>query len=58
MIKVGKQVKWEIMFICFSSNEKRKYKVTRRLPGMSVAKTKIFSSKKMARKQFREWLKY
>jgi len=34
----------------------KKYKVTRRLPEMLVAETKIFRSKEEAKKQFDEWL--
>ena len=33
-----------------------KNKVTRRLPELSVAETKMFSSKEEAKKQFNEWL--
>lgn len=38
-------------------NNKKKFKVTRRLPNLSVAETKIFNSKEEAKKQFEEWLK-
>tara|TARA_Y100000034_G_C6833279_1_gene376330 strand:- start:46 stop:177 length:132 start_codon:yes stop_codon:yes gene_type:complete len=31
------------------------YKVTRRLPELDVAETKIFPTKKDAKKQFEEW---
>jgi len=33
-----------------------KYKVTRRIPELSVAETKVFSSKERAKEQFEEWL--
>jgi len=33
-----------------------KYKVTRRIPELSVAETKIFNSKEEAKQQFEEWL--
>jgi hypothetical protein len=35
----------------------KKYKVTRRLPELLVAETKVFKSKKKANRQFDEWLK-
>ncbi len=38
-------------------NSKTKYKVTRRLPELGIAETKIFFNKKKAKKQFRKWLK-
>ena len=34
----------------------KKYKVTRRIPEMSVAETKVFRTKEEAKKQFNEWL--
>ena len=38
-------------------NGKPKFKVTKRLPHMSVAETKFFDSKEKAKEQFDEWLK-
>ena len=35
----------------------KKFKVTRRLPEMSVAETKVFATKKKAKRLFDEWLK-
>ena len=49
--------KWEISIIELENKEGKKYKVTRRLPEMSVAETKIFDSKEKAIMQFNEWLK-
>ena len=49
--------KWEVSIIEFEENGKKKYKVTKRMPEMSVAETKIFDSKEEAKKQFDEWLK-
>jgi len=49
--------KWEISIIKFQSNTGAKFKVTRRLPEMLVAKTKIFKSKKKAKMLFEKWLK-
>ena len=34
----------------------KRYKVTRRIPELSVAETKIFNSKEKAKLQFEEWL--
>lgn len=58
LIKTKKHTrkKWEISIIELKENGK-KYKVTRRLPELLVAETKIFKSKKKAKKQFEEWLK-
>lgn len=50
------QKKWEISIMEIESKEGKMYKVTRRMPGMLVAETKIFTSKEKARKQFNEWL--
>jgi len=49
--------RWEISIIELENDIGKKYKVTRRLPDLSVAGTKIFKSKEKARKQFDEWLK-
>ena len=48
--------KWEVSIIELENGE-RKYKVTRRIPELSVAETKVFSSKEDAKKQFDDWLK-
>lgn len=49
--------KWEIPIIEVEDQFGKKYKVTRRLPDLSVAETKVFRSKEEAKKQFEEWLK-
>lgn len=49
--------KWEISIIEIENHIGKKYKVTRRLPEMSVAETKVFRSKEEAKEQFDEWLK-
>jgi len=46
--------KWEVSIIELKKNGKKKYKVTRRMPDMSVAETRIFSSKGEAMKQLDE----
>ena len=49
--------KWEVSIMEIQNHKGRKYKVTRRLPELTVAETKIFTTKKKAKKQFDEWLK-
>lgn len=48
--------KWEISILEMQKDGKIFYKVTRRLPEMSVAETKVFSSLKEAKAQLEEWL--
>ena len=48
--------KWEVSIIEFENTIGKKYKVTRRIPEMSVAETKVFRSKQDAKNQFEEWL--
>ena len=48
--------KWESTIKEFKSNKRKKYKVTRRMPELHVAETKVFHSKKKALKQLQEWL--
>ena len=48
--------KWEVTIMEYQDETGTKYKVTRRIPEMSVAETKIFSSKEKAKRQFEEWL--
>ena len=49
--------KWEISIIELENKRGKKYKVTRKLPYLLIAETKMFRSKKKAKKQFEEWLK-
>ncbi len=49
--------KWEVSFIEFKDNKRKKFKITRRIPELTVAETKIFKSKHQALKKFKEWLK-
>ena len=49
--------KWEVSIMEIKDEQGTKFKVTRRLPEMAVAETKIFRSKKRAKKLFYEWLK-
>jgi len=46
--------KWEISIMELQDHVGRKFKVTRRLPEMSVAETKIFTNKKKAKRLFDE----
>ena len=60
MIKMDKKhpiKNWEVSIIEIENHIGKKYKVTRRIPDMSVAETKVFRSKQDAKKQFDEWLK-
>ena len=49
--------KWEISLVELHGQGRKRFKVTRRLPEMSVAETKVFSSKKKAKQLLNEWLK-
>lgn len=49
--------KWEVSIIALQNKTGKKFKVTRRLPELSVAETKIFKGEKKAKKKFDEWLK-
>ncbi|HLC65757.1 MAG TPA: hypothetical protein VJI46_06570 [Candidatus Nanoarchaeia archaeon] len=57
MIKKHKIKKWEVSIMELQSRVGKKFKVTRRVPEMSVAETKTFNSKRKAKKKFDEWLK-
>jgi len=48
--------KWEVQITEFENGAGKKYKVTKRMPELSVAETKIFKTKEEAMKQFDEWL--
>ena len=39
------------------SGNNKKFKVTRRIPELSISETKIFTGKEKAKRQFYEWLK-
>ena len=47
---------WEVSIIEIKDSEGIKYKVTRRIPEMLVAETKIISDKQKAIELFNEWL--
>jgi len=49
--------KWEISFIELQNYAGKRFKVTRRIADLPVAETKLFKSKKSAKKQFDDWLK-
>ena len=48
--------KWEVSIIELKLNGKTKYKITKRIPEMSVADTRVFDSKEDAIRQLEEWL--
>ena len=47
---------WEVSIIELENNIGKKYKVTRKIPELSVSETKIFRSKQKAKEQLEEWL--
>ena len=47
---------WEVTIKEFQSKKGKRYKVTRRMPEMKVADTKMFKNKEEALRQFNEWL--
>jgi hypothetical protein len=49
--------KWEVSISEFQYQGGKKFKVTRKLPELSVAETKVFTTKKKAKELFDEWLK-
>jgi hypothetical protein len=58
MTKIRKAInhRWEVSIIKLEEQGKTKYKVTRRLPELTVAETQIFNSREEAQLQFEEWL--
>ena len=48
--------KVEISIIELENTIGKKYKVTRRIPELSISETKVFRSKEQAKKQFDDWL--
>lgn len=48
--------KWEVSIIELKGSKRKRYKVTRRMPQLKVAETKVFISKKKALAQLQEWL--
>ena len=55
--KIYSRKSWEMSFIELKNTKGKKYKVTRRMPSLKVAETKVYISKKAAKKQFDGWLK-
>ncbi|MBU0929534.1 MAG: hypothetical protein KJ623_00490 [Nanoarchaeota archaeon] len=47
---------WEVSIIELKDDIGIKFKVTRRIPKLSVSETKMFKTKEEAKKQFDEWL--
>jgi hypothetical protein len=48
--------KWEVSIIELQNGVGKRYKVTRKIPELSVSETKFFRSKKTAIQKFNEWL--
>ena len=48
-------MKWVASLKAFRTNGKKLFKVTRRLPDLSVAETKVFNAQEEALQQFIEW---
>lgn len=48
-------IKKEVSIIEFRDNGK-KFKVTKRIPDMSISETELFDTKEEALRQFEEWL--
>jgi hypothetical protein len=48
---------WEVTIKELEGDLGTMYKVTRRMPAISVAETRIFYTKELALKQFMSWLK-
>lgn len=48
--------KWKISCIELQNGKGKKYKVTRRIPEISISETRMFRSKKKAQAQLQEWL--
>ena len=51
-----KENKWKVTIIELESNYKKEYKVTRRIPCLKLAETRVFQSKEEAKKQFEDWM--
>ena len=48
--------RWIVTIMFFDSENGFYYKVTRRIPALSVAETKVFFKKEDAQLQFQQWL--
>lgn len=49
--------KWEVSISEYKTATGTQWKVTRRMFEMSIAETKVFTSKEEAIKQYEEWLR-
>jgi len=49
--------KWEVSVIELKDQIEKRFKVTRRIPSLSVSETKFFKTKKSAKEQLEKWLK-
>ncbi len=57
VLSMDDEKEWTVSIIALRDGERIKYKVTRRLPALHVAETKVFSSKATAKRQFEAWLR-
>lgn len=48
--------KWEVSIMELQDESRKIYKVTRRIPELSVSETKVFNRKEDAKKLFDIWL--
>lgn len=55
-IKKSFSEKWVVSLMKLEDEEGVKYKVTRRIPDLSISETKIFKTKQEALEKFNEWL--
>ncbi len=49
--------RWEVSMMEISDGDESKFKVTRQVPALYVAETKMFETKEEAKKQFDLWLR-
>ena len=50
-----RQGKWIVTIVAYKKNDAKRWKVTRRIPELSIAETRIFESEKDAISQFEMW---
>ncbi|HLC80764.1 MAG TPA: hypothetical protein VJG31_03245 [Candidatus Nanoarchaeia archaeon] len=48
---------WEVSIMRLENSAGIKFKVTRKMPTLYIAETRMFTSKEEAKRQFDEWLK-
>ena len=53
---IFKKNKWKISILELDKDGIKIYKVSRRIPEMSISETKIFKTKEEAKNKIKEWL--